>query len=103
MSDNQERPIKKGRGGPRAGAGRPKGSKNKIPKLVHEMILEALEGVGGVDYFKRQARDEPRAFMALVSKIIPRNVEVDLGGKLTLEAILTRSYDLPDKESKGGK
>jgi len=37
------------RGGAREGAGRPKGSLDKGNAVLREMILEALEGAGGVE------------------------------------------------------
>ncbi len=42
---------------PAAGRGRKKGSKNKIPRELKEMILTALSEVGGVDYLVERARD----------------------------------------------
>ena len=38
---------------------------------VRDMILEALDGAGGVDYLKRQAEENPRAFLSLLTKVIP--------------------------------
>ena len=35
---------------PGAGPGRPKGIQNKNTQQIKDMILEALEGAGGVDY-----------------------------------------------------
>ncbi len=62
------------------GLGRRKGSPNKLPKAVKEMICEALEAVGGIDYLKRQAQENPTAFLALIGKLIP----VELAGKATV-------------------
>lgn len=59
------------KGGKREGAGRPKGSLNKTTAQVKDMILEALDGAGGVDYLQEQARENPTAFLTLVGKVLP--------------------------------
>ena len=41
-----------------AGPGRPQGSKNKNTAAIKDMILAALDGVGGVDYLMDRAKDE---------------------------------------------
>jgi len=38
------------------------------------MILEALDRAGGVDYLRRQAVENPPAFLALVGKVLPKDV-----------------------------
>lgn len=43
------------------------------------MILGALNTVGGEGYFQQQAIDNPTAFMSLVGKILPK--ELELSGK----------------------
>jgi len=61
-------------GGPRAGAGRPKGVPNKVPADIKAMVLAALDKAGGVDYLRDRAFDQPVAFMALVGKVLPLQV-----------------------------
>ena len=41
---------------------------------VKDMILEALAGVGGVEYLVNQAKENPRAFLTLVAKVVPPQV-----------------------------
>lgn len=60
---------------PNAGKGRPKGSQNKTTKAVKEMILLALDGVGGIKYLMEQAEENPTAFLSLVGKVMPLQVE----------------------------
>ncbi len=57
------------RGGAREGAGRPKGSLDKGNAVLREMILEALEGAGGVAYLIDKAETHPQSLqmMAQVS------------------------------------
>lgn len=59
--------------GQKAGPGRPKGASNKVTRELKEMILEALDGAGGVAYLQARAND-PRtasAFLSLVGKVLP--------------------------------
>lgn len=63
-------------GSPKTGGGSRKGIPNKSTALVKDMVSQALEGVGGADYLKRQAEANPAAFMTLVGKLIP----VQVGG-----------------------
>ena len=53
------------------GRGRPKGSKNFLKMEVQRMLYDALIAAGGVEYLKRQAEENPVAFLALVGKLIP--------------------------------
>lgn len=59
---------------PNAGKGRGIGAKNKTTKAIKDMIEGALSDVGGRDYLARQAEANPAAFMSLVSKILPKDV-----------------------------
>lgn len=64
-----------GKGNP----GKPKGATNKITKELKEMILEALDGAGGVGYLQERATD-PRtasAFLSLIGKVLPMQVTGD--------------------------
>ena len=51
--------------------GRKKGTPNKLSGEVKEMILGALEDVGGQAYLARQADENPTAFLTLVGKVLP--------------------------------
>ena len=53
------------------GRGRPKGSKNFLKLELQRMIYDALVAAGGVEYLKRQAEENPVAFLALIAKLIP--------------------------------
>ncbi len=73
MSEKQTSRI--GRGGPRPGAGRPKGSLDKGNALIREMIVQALHESGGIEYLKRAAESNPNAFLTLIGKVMPVQVE----------------------------
>jgi hypothetical protein len=61
---------------PAAGRGRPKGSPNKIQAAVKEMVIQALNEAGGVQYLVTQSRENPTAFLTLVGKVIPLQATV---------------------------
>jgi hypothetical protein len=63
------------RGGKREGAGRPKGSLDKNNKLLREMILAALDKKGGVKYLADVAGSHPTAFVSLLGRVLPLQVE----------------------------
>lgn len=52
-------------------AGKPKGAISKLNRSIKDMILGALEDVGGRDYLARQAEANPVAFMGLVGRVLP--------------------------------
>jgi len=66
---------------PAAGKGRPKGAINKLTASVKEAIEAAFHGVGGHEYLMRQAEENPQAFMTLLGKIIPAQVQAELTGR----------------------
>jgi hypothetical protein len=57
--------------------GRVKGTPNKLTSDLKAMILQALDGAGGVDYLQNQAAENPTAFMTLVGKVLPLQVQGD--------------------------
>lgn len=73
--------------GQKPGPGRPKGMQNKVNRELKEMILEALDGAGGVEYLVQRAQDTPGPFLALVGKVLPMTVQGNLehSGGLTVE------------------
>jgi hypothetical protein len=56
-----------------------KGIPNKNTKAIKDMIEGALQDVGGQAYLAQQARENPAAFMQLIGKILPK--DVNLGGQ----------------------
>lgn len=61
---------------------RPKGATGKIQTEVKEMIRQALDEAGGIEYLVRQADANPVAFMALLGKLVTREVRADVQGAL---------------------
>ncbi len=72
-------PAPKGRPKP-ANSGRKKGTPNKnSPLALRDAVLESFfsTAVGGVDYLNQQAIDNPRAYLALLAKVLPNHLQVD--------------------------
>lgn len=90
-SDMSEKQTKqsKGRGGVRPGAGRPKGSLDKGNALIRVMVADALNKAGGVDYLVRQADEKPAAFLALLGKVLPVQIEGGDGGPVAHSLTVT--------------
>jgi hypothetical protein len=63
------------KGEKRPGQGRPKGSKDKGNALIREMIAQALDQVGGVQYLADTAKTHQAAFLGLVGKVMPVQIE----------------------------
>lgn len=62
---------------PNLKGGSRKGVPNKTTAALKEMILQALDGAGGVAYLQERAQD-PRtasAFLTLVGKVLPMTVQ----------------------------
>ena len=72
-------------GGKQAGAGRPKGVPNKLNRDIKEMVVGALQDVGGRDYLAARALDQPVAFMGLIGRVLPLQVTGENGGALVVD------------------
>lgn len=66
------------------GSGRKKGTPNLVTKTLKEMILGALDDVGGQKYLMQQARENPAAFLSLVGKVLPMQVTGEGGGAIVV-------------------
>jgi len=72
MDESSKKSTKFGKGNP----GKPKGAVTKVTAEIKDMIRQALDGAGGVDYLIDRAKD-PRtasAFLGLVGKVLPMTV-----------------------------
>lgn len=82
--------------------GRPKGSPNRTTALLKEAILKAAELVGEdgkgkgklTGYCKFLAAAEPKAFAALLGKVLPMQIAGEDGGPVVVEI---RRYAEPTK------
>lgn len=64
------------------GPGRPKGTPNKLTSQVKDAIEAAFDEVGGKEYLVKMAYKEPKAFMALLGKVLPKDINIE--GHLSL-------------------
>lgn len=60
---------------PAAGKGRPKGATNKMTRTIKAAIEQAFEKAGGAEYLARMANEQPVAFMTLLGKVLPTQME----------------------------
>lgn len=84
----EKKPKNTGRFGP-GNPGKPKGATNKTSGLIREMIAQALDEAGGVDYLVARAND-PRtasAFLGLIGKVMPVQVTGEGGGPVQVARI----------------
>lgn len=65
--------FKKGETRPES-SGRKKGVSNKNTAELKDMIRNALDKAGGEQYLYRQALENPVAFMGLIGKILPKDI-----------------------------
>jgi hypothetical protein len=72
---------------PNAGKGRKKGVPNKTTAAIKDMIVQALDKAGGVDYLEKQSRENPAAFLTLVGKVLPMQLTGDGGGPVQTSII----------------
>jgi hypothetical protein len=79
--------------------GRRLGSKNKIPLAAKEAIVQALNaGRGGaVGYLVKMKNSkvgsDRAAFMHLVGKLVPREIDIDLPDERQVPVIVTMPYN----------
>jgi hypothetical protein len=77
--------------------GRKRGSVNRFTRDLKELILRALETVGGEQYLVELARDNPASFATLLGKVLPMTVAGDTNAPLqaTMEIVLVRPGEPP--------
>lgn len=63
---------------PAAGRGRKRGSTNKITKTIKDAIEVAFNQVGGADYLAKMAKEQPVAFMTLLGKVLPTQIDANV-------------------------
>jgi len=68
-------------------AGRKKGVANKNVQQLRDMILNALAKAGNDDYLYQQSLENPVAFMNLIGKILPKQIDATIEGELAITEI----------------
>jgi len=64
----------------RSGAGRPKGSKNKVTATAKAIIEEAAQGLGGADRLLAWAREAPENERAFWTNVFPKLMPLQVNG-----------------------
>ena len=72
-------------------AGRPRGAENKISREVREMLRQALEEEGGVEYLRWAARKKPAAFLSLLGRLLPAEIRASIDHE-ELTTVIIRDY-----------
>lgn len=70
-------PITEKRKPPRAGMGRPPGSVNKTTATLKTALEQSFDELGGTRWLVELAKSEPRAYAALLAKLLPSQVNMD--------------------------
>ena len=91
MSEKETAKIGSGKAGP----GRPKGVPNKNTTILKDAVLRAAAAAGGKGglegYLTLQAIENPGPFLSLLGKVLPMQVEGNLGVTVV---IASRDADL---------
>ena len=66
---------------------RPKGSPNVLTKTIREGVFEAFAELGGKEWLKGLAKDDPRSFAGLLAKAMPPQVEGSGGGPVVVQIV----------------
>lgn len=61
------------------GSGRKAGVPNKTTATIKEAIEQAFDELGGAEYLKQIAKIDPKAFCALLGKVLPKDVSISGG------------------------
>lgn len=57
--------------------GRQKGTPNKVTGQLKDMIMTALDDVGGIEYLKKQANENAKTFLLLLGRVLPLQLTGD--------------------------
>lgn len=79
--------------------GRVKGTPNKVSGALKDDILDALQAVGGVEYLREQATKNPNAFLSLLGRVLPMQVNgPGKDGEHTMQTVVRHIYETVARE-----
>lgn len=82
--------------------GRTPGTPNKVTTQLKETILKALDEAnpkGAIEYLKEQAAKNPNAFLSLVGRVLPLQVQGDPDQPLVPQSIVFVVQQQKDSEN----
>lgn len=72
--------------------GRPKGAVNKKPQDLIDTVMHSFNAVGGSRYLQKMAVEEPCAYLGLLGKILPKNIQLRTDSQTTLTICDSRDW-----------
>ena len=85
------------KGRPRPGAGRIKGSQNKLTRSIKEALLLAFNGMGGAAELERWGKKNQTEFYKICARLIPTEISGVDGAAIPVH--ITRTVDECDEGS----
>lgn len=70
--------------GKKTGGGSRKGVPNKVSRDLRAAIIESFYKAGGVNYLLEQSKANPQAYMSLMGKVIPKEIDATVRGQINL-------------------
>jgi hypothetical protein len=80
-----------------AGAGRRRGTPNRVTADLKDMAIGALAAEGGIEYLRKVARENPAAFLAFVGKFVAKEIDAKVSASVRLEIV----EEIVDADSPG--
>lgn len=62
------------------GSGRKPGQVNHLTRQLKDLVRQALDECGGVEYLKIQASENPVAFLSLCARLLPSELSAKISG-----------------------
>jgi hypothetical protein len=73
--------------------GRQKGTPNKATAAIKDMIVGALDEVGGKDYLVKLATENSTAFVSLIGKVLPLQLTGDKDSPVVIKLVQFNADD----------
>ena len=73
--------------------GRTKGTPIRTTAEMRDAVIQAFHEAGGVAYLVRVANDDPRTYLGLLGRVLPKEIKAEVT-TTSLEALVTRAREL---------